>query len=446
MRIKEEFAQRIIEAAIKAGADKAEVYIVRARSVSVEVKDGEVDSLDTSSDFGYALRVLKDERPGFSYSTTGDDWQTVVDSALDVARFTERDPSIDIAEPQEDEDIQTHDPEIASADETRVVECARMIEEEAYRTDPRVKKIRKAEAGFSESEVLISNTKGLTKSYKATSVIGQIMLAAEQADEAQMGWGYESSRFLKNIDFRRVGQDAAMRAVRLLGARRASTTKGFVLVEASVAAELLGILSSSFSSENVQKGKSMLMNKKDEQVFSELVCIVDNPLLSEYVGSRPFDAEGVTSRRNIVVDRGVLKGYLYNIYTARRENLHSTGNAIRGGIQSPPSVGISNFYIEPASPESVRSYAELVKGIDKGMIVTEAMGMHTANPITGEFSVGVTGLWVKNGKIDHPVKEAAISGNLIDLFNKVVAFSDNTRFYGRVGSPDILIEGINISG
>lgn len=446
MKIREEFANRIIESAIESGAEKAEVYIVKARSISVEAKNQEIDSLDTSSDFGYSLRVIRDGRPGFSYSTSESDWKVVVEDAIDTARFTEKDLSIDIAEPLEDENIEIHDSEVASADETRVFECARIIEEEAFRTDPRVKRIRKAEVAFSETEIMISNSRGLLKSYKSTAVIAQLMLAAEDNGEAQMGWGYESGRFLRSVDFKRVGQEAAMRAVRLLGARRAETTKGFVLLESSVASELLSILSSSFSSENVQKGKSMLINKKNEKVFSELICIIDNPLLNEYMGSRPFDAEGIPSRKNTVVDKGNLKGYLYNLYTANREKVQSTGNAIRAGIQSPPSVGISNFYIESSSPDHIKPYSELVESIDRGLIVTEAMGMHTANPITGEFSVGVTGLWVKNGKIEHPVKEAAISGNIMELFNRVVGFSDRVRFYGRVGSPDILIEGVDISG
>lgn len=446
MRIKEEFANRIIEATIEYGAEKAEVYIIRARSISVESKNQEIDSLDTSSDFGYSLRVIRDGRPGFSYSTSQSDWRSVVEDALDTARFTERNLSIDIAEPLEDEDIDTYDPEVASADGSRVFECARIVEDEAFRTDPRIKKIRKSEVSFSETEVLISNSRSLLKSYRSTAVTVQLMLAAESNGEAQMGWGYESGRFLSSVDFKRVGQEAALRAVRLLGAKRAETTKGLVLLESSVASELLGILSASFSSENVQKGKSMLINKRDEKVFSELICIIDNPLLNEYMGSRPFDAEGIPSRKNTIVDRGILKGFLYNIYTANREKTSSTGNAIRSGIQSPPSVGISNFYIESSSTEHVRPYQELVEGIDRGLIVTEAMGMHTANPITGEFSVGVTGLWVKNGKIEHPVKEAAISGNIMELLNRVVGFSDRVRFYGRVGSPDILIEGVDISG
>ncbi len=446
MKIKEEFAKRITEAAIEYGAEKAEVYIIRARSISVESKNQEIDSLDTSSDFGYSLRVIRDGRPGFSYSTSENDWLSVVENALDTARFTEKDLSIDIAEPLEDENIETYDPDIASADESKVFECARIVEDEAFRTDPRIKRIRKAEVSFSETEIMISNSRGLRKSYRSTAVTAQLMLAAESNGEAQMGWGYGSGRFLRGVDVKRVGQEAAIRAVRLLGAKRAETTKGFVLLESSVASELLGILSASFSSENVQKGKSMLINKRNEKVYSELICIIDNPLLNEYTGSRPFDAEGIPSKKNIVVDRGVLKGYLYNLYTANREGVKSTGNAIRSGIQSPPSVGISNFYIESSSTEHVRPYQELVEGIDRGLIVTEAMGMHTANPITGEFSVGVTGLWVKNGKIEHPVKEAAISGNVMELFNRVVGFSDRLRFYGRVGSPDILIEGIDISG
>ncbi len=446
MRIDLTFAERILDSALKAGADLAEVFVVSSEALSVEVKSQEIDSFETSRDFGYSVRIIKNGRMGFSYSTALEDWEDVVKDAIETARYTEEDPYLDLAEPAELPSVEIFDNKIADIKEEDAIESAMEIERTALGTDSRIKKIRKAESGFARSEVVLINSKGVKSQYSSTSVTAQITLAAEAHGEAQMGWGYESSRFVEDIDFARVGQEAAQRALRLLGSKRAKTLKGYVLLESHVAAEFMSVLASSFSAENIQKGKSLLIGKKGEKILSENLNIIDNALLKGRIGSRPFDAEGMPSRKTPLVTEGVLQGYLYNIYTARKDGTNSTGNAVRGGIQSSPSVGITNLYLEAVSDSFVRSFDDLVSMIDSGMIVTEAMGVHTANPITGDFSVGVTGLWVEKGKVIHPVKEAAVSGNLLDLFSRVVAMSDKVRFFGKIGSPDILIEGVDISG
>ncbi|GBE02261.1 peptidase PmbA [bacterium BMS3Bbin06] len=446
MKIERELNRKIIETALKRGADQAEVYMISGRSLSIEVKEQTIDALESSQDFGYSLRVLRDGRIGFSFSTKKDEWIDVIENAIEASSFTDPDPLYDLAGPSEIHEIELFDGSVSDISEEVAVEHVRSIEKSALERDLRIKKIRKALGSFSEMHLSLSNSKGLHHSYRSTSVSGQITVVAEDGNDAQMGWGYESSRFLNDVDFRRIGIEAAERALRLLGAEKADTIRGNVLLESPVAAEFLGILASSFSSENVQKGKSLLAGKRGTSVLSEKVNVIDNAILDRRVGSRPFDAEGTPSQKNNLISEGILKGYLYNIYTARRENTVSTGNAVRGGIEGLPSVGISNLYIESASPDDVYDFNDLAGMIDKGLIVTEAMGIHTANPVTGDFSVGVTGLWVENGTVTHPVKESAISGNILDLFGKIVGVSNRLRFYGKIGSPDILIEGIDISG
>ncbi|NOZ24785.1 MAG: TldD/PmbA family protein [Nitrospirae bacterium] len=439
-------AEDILRKALRSGADLAEVFMLSARSLSAEVKSREVDALEISEDFGYSLRVIKGERLGFSYSTAPEDWQKVVDDAMESAEFTGKDPFLDIAAPAECPDVEIHDASIADITEEDAIERVRRIEDAALGRDERVKKVRKASGSFSESEVFILNSKGLAAGYRATSASAQIMVVAEDGADAQMGWGYESGRFLGDVDFEATGREAADRALRLLGARKAATGKGSVLLESSVATEFLSVLASSFSSENVQKGKSLLIGRKGERVVSEKINIVDNGLLRGAVGSRPFDAEGTPSTEKKLIQEGRLMGYLYNLYTAGKDGTVSTSNAVRHGIHGIPVVGISNLYLEGVSDEFICSLDALTARMERGLLVTEAMGIHTANPITGEFSIGVTGLWFENGKAVYPVKEAAISGNILGFFGNVAAVSDNLRFYGKIGAPDILIEDVDISG
>jgi len=163
------------------------------------------------------------------------------------------------------------------------------------------------------------------------------------------------------------------------------------------------------------------------------------------LGSRPVDDEGVCSREKILIKEGVLQGYLYNTYTAKKDSVVSTGNAVRGGFSGLPSVGISNLYVEANEKSAVMSLGHLFNAPDKALYITEAMGVHTANPISGEFSIGVTGLWIEKGEIKFPVKEAIISGNILELFGKIESVGDDLRFYGSIGSPSLLIGQIDIS-
>ncbi len=446
MKIDTDLAEDILKKAIRNGADLAEVFMLSARSLSAEVKSREIDALETSIDFGYSLRVIKNQRLGFSYSTEPKDWQRVVDDALESSLFTGEDPCLDIARPATCPEVDTYDGAIAAISEEDAIERVRQIEDAALRRDRRIKKVRKASGSFAEAEILILNSRGLKAGYRATSASAQIMVVAEDGHDAQMGWGYESNRFLRGVDFEMAGREAADRALRLLGARKIVTGKGSVLLDSSVATEFLSVLASSFSSENVQKGKSLLIGKMGEQVVSEKINIVDNGLMKGAAGSRPFDAEGTPSLEKRLIREGRLMGYLYNIYTAGKDGTVSTANAVRHGIHGVPGVGISNLYLEGASDKFIYGYDELTGQMERGLLVTEAMGIHTANPITGEFSIGVTGLWIENGEVRHPVKEAAISGNILEFFANIAGVSRNLRFYGKIGAPDILIDGVDISG
>ncbi|RMG66732.1 MAG: TldD/PmbA family protein [Nitrospirae bacterium] len=445
MRIEREFLQDIIKEATTVSATKAEVFALYSKTLNIEVKDQDVENLDVSESTGYAVRVIKDSRPGFAYSTEPERYKEVVKEAIKTAGLTSEDPFCDIPPPAEIKGVKTFDKNISSLNQERAIQLVMEIERAALGSDKRVKRVRKAGGTFTESEIYIVNTEGINSSFKATSCTAHITVAAEEAGQAQMGWGYQGSRRLSDIDFSEVGKEAAQRAVSLLGAKKAKTCKAQIILDPAVASEFLSVLSSSFSADNVQKGKSLLMNRLDKRVFSDRVNIIDNALLEYHLGSRPFDAEGVASRRNVLVKEGILTGYLHNLYTAKKGNTSSTANATRAGIFSPPSVGVSNLYIEASSEEYTYSLEELIKEVSQGILVTEAMGVHTANPITGEFSFGITGLWIEKGEILYPVKEAALSGNMLELFSRVVGVGKDIRFYGKIGSPHLLIEEGDVS-
>jgi len=213
MKIDTDLAEDILKKAIRNGADIAEVFMLSARSLSVEVKSREIDALETSMDFGYSLRVVKNQRLGFSYSTEPKNRQRVVDDALESSLFTGEDPCLDIARPATYPEIDTYDGAIAAISEEDAIDRVRQIEDAALRRDRRITKVRKASGSFAEAEILILNSRGLKAGYRATSASAQIMVVAEDGHDAQMGWGYESNRFLGGVDFETVGREAADRAL-----------------------------------------------------------------------------------------------------------------------------------------------------------------------------------------------------------------------------------------
>jgi PmbA protein len=210
-----------------------------------------------------------------------------------------------------------------------------------------------------------------------------------------------------------------------------------------VATELLSVLASMLSSETVQKGKSLLKGRMGQPVVSPLIDIIDDGLLPHGPGTRHIDDEGVPTREHVLIEGGVLRGYMYNTRTAKKDGVASTGNAVRAGYSSVPSVGPMNLYISSRSKRL--SQKEMLGSAEAALYVLEAMGVHTANPISGEFSIGVSGLWVEGGRAVYPVKEALVSGNMLDFFGAVQGVGDDLRFLGSMGSPSLLVGPTDIS-
>jgi PmbA protein len=316
------------------------------------------------------------------------------------------------------------------------------LERETFAVDKRIRRIRKASAGFSESETLIMNSSGAEAQYQGTACSSSIEAVAEDEGEQQAGSDFDVARFYRKLRIEDVGRKAAQRALDLLGARRIDSTKAPVILDADVAGEFLSVMASGVLAENVQKGKSLFTGKLGQEVVSPLVTIDDDGLLEGGMGSAPSDDELVPAKKKVVIDQGRLALFLYNTYTAAKDRTESTGNGVRGGFKGVPSVGVTNFYIRPGG----HTLDEMIASLERGLFVTEVMGMHMANAISGDFSVGATGFWVEKGRKVYPVREITIAGNILDLMKNVDAVGSDLRFQGRIGSPSIRIKELSIGG
>jgi PmbA protein len=426
--------------------DGAEVYLLSSRSTTIEVKKQKIDAFVEASSRGVGLRVIQGNRLGFASATLSDGTEipTLIESALSSSNYTEADPCNllpDKASTLKDE-LKIFDPSLQSVREEEKIEQAMALERAALNTDDRIKVVRKAGYSDSEYRLHLFNSNGADLYYKGTSCSASIMLMADDGKDQQMGWDADSIRSYSGLNVEAIGEKAAQNALALLNARTAPTIKCPVLFTPYAAVNFLEVFISSFSADSVQKGKSLLKGKTGESVASEAFTLTDDGLLAGGLGTAPFDDEGVpTSRKNLIQD-GRLKGFLYDVYSAAKEGVSSTGNGVRGGYGSTPHVGPTNLYVVKGQ----LSRDQIIEKMGTGLEIMEIMGMHTANPISGDFSVGVSGLWIENGKPSHPVRGGAIAGNFIDLLKKVDTIGGDLRFYGAVGSPSLLISDLSVSG
>jgi PmbA protein len=445
MKIDPGFPEEVLSGALAKGADQAEVFLKSSRNISVEVKDRMVDSFKSSRSFGYSLRIIKDGRLGFSYSTDPLEIDALVARSIEAARFPERDDALELPEFSEIADVDVFDPELNVIAEAEAIEKVMLLEKAVYAEDVRIKKLRKASGSFTVSSTMIVNSRSVMAEYASTRCSAQVMAVAEQDGESQVGWDFDGSRFLSDVSFEDVGRKAARRAVALLGSKKMRACRAPVILDNAVTADFLGVFAGSFSSEAVQKGKSLLEGKLGKKVLSPGIRIIDSGVLRGATGSFPVDDEGVSSREKTLAEDGIIQNFLYNTYTAKRGGAVSTGNAVRGGFSSLPSVGVTNLFLTASPLEQTESIDRIFAMTGRGLYVLDAIGVHTANPVSGEFSVGVSGIWLENGKAVYPVREAVISGNLVDLFSKVEAVGNDMRFYGNIGAPSLLISSVDIS-
>jgi len=353
------------------------------------------------------------------------------------------DEYVDIPAHEACKEVLIFDENIKNVKEDDVIKDALLLEESALAFDKSIKKVRKAEVSAGSAFTTIVNSRGVNVSYESTSYSAHVTtLAQDENGDSQMGWDFAGSRRRSDIDVVSIGKTASKRAMELLGSRKITSVRAPVILSPSVAVDFLDILSASISAEAVQKKRSFLIDKTGQTVMSTNVDIIDDGAMQWGTGTKPADDEGVPVTKKAIVSRGVFNGCIHNTYTAKKAGIRSTGNASRGSYKNLPGIGVTNFYLKAADDKSGN---DLIRSVSRGILVLGAMGVHTANPISGDFSIGISGLWIENGESVYPVKEAVISGNILELFRKIEGIGNDLKFYGNVGSPSLLIGDMDIS-
>ena len=438
-------AEAAVAQGIRQGADAVEAYVSGGHELSVEVRHGEVETLKQAEDKGIGVRLLKGRQVGFAFGTelSPKGVEEVVSRALAAAVYTGADSCQCLPLPAGAYPVMDlYDATMAVVPVEEKIMLARRMEDAAFSFDPRVKVVESSTYYEGSGEVAIVNSQGISAAYRSAVCGLYISLAAQADGQSETGYALWFGRRYQELAPEALGREAASRAVKLLGARTIETATVPVVFDPYVAADVIGLLGPALTAEAVQRGRSLFAGKVGEQVAAPDVTLIDDGIFPSGVRTAPFDAEGVPTQRTVLIQNGVLQGYLYDTYTACREGKASTGNAVRGSFKSTPTVGTTNFYLEPgtSSPE------ELIAGVKEGFYVFEVLGMHIANPISGDFSVGAVGVWIENGVLTRPVRGVVIAGNVKELLLGMDAVANDLRFFGGRGSPTFRVAALRVSG
>jgi len=439
-----ELAGQLVDRCLRRGADAAEVFLQTARELSVEVRNGEVETIQESSSHGAGFRVFTRGKMAFSHSNdlTDDSLNEAIESAVDFARHMTPDEYNVLPADEGSTEVEgLYDPSIAEIQMERKIEMIREVEELAMQ-DRRITKSAGAGYGEGEAEVFLANSNGILKSYRESACGFGVSVVAEKGDQKSSGGESCNRRFFADLKPpAEIAREAAKSAYEMLDPRMVRTQKAAVVFDPDVAGSLLGGILGAIDGESVLQGASFLAGKTGAQIGSELLTVIDDGTRAKGLGSAPFDGEGVPTQRRTIIDRGTLKGFMYNTIVAARAGGKSTGNASRGGFSSLPGIGPHNFYMAAGESDP----QAIISNTGTGLFLNGVTG-YGINPVNGNFSGGAQGFWIENGRLAFPVKGLTIASTADEMFNGIDMVGTDLDLNLSMAAPTFRIRSMQIGG
>lgn len=465
-------SEQALDRALAAGASDAEAVAFGGEEFSVNVRLGQVEELTQSGSNALGLRVFFATPEGMRTASTStsdlseDGMKRLVEGAVSLAKVTGPDPFAGLPEreafAQSIEDLHLYFDDVDSIPTPERIEIARRCEAAAMAHDVRIQNSRGAGFDTSTTHRVMVNSRGFHGEYRRSYIGFSCSPIAQDAQGSmQTGYWYSSARTPRLLESpEAIGREAAHRALRRLGARRVPTQQCPIVYSPEAARSLMGNLLSAADGDSIYRNASMFAGKLGEQVAGENVTMVDDgtmvferALTGDHLlaggegtlrvggfATSPFDGDGLATRRTVVIERGVLKELLLNTYTGRKLGLPSTAKASRG-LAGAPGIGGGNFFLEPGTltPE------QIIADVPQGLYVLSTMGFGV-NLVTGDYSMGASGLWIDGGELAYPVEEITIAGNLKDMFRNIAAIGNDLEFRGAGAVPTVRVEGMTIAG
>jgi PmbA protein len=467
-----QLAEEAVERALRLGATDAEAVAIESEEFGVNVRLGQVEQLTESGSRALGLRVFFSGSDGQRTASTStsdlspEGLTRIIESAVELAKVTGPDPFAGLPEREafgsnDVDSLALYFNDVDAIPPAERIEIARRCETAALNHDTRIQNSSGANFDASSLHRIMVNSRGFSGEYRGSYCGFSVTPIAQDASGAmQRDFWYSSARTAMLLDSpETIGRIAAERTLRRLGARRVATQKCPVVFAPEIARGLMGNLLAAADGDSIYRNASMFSGKLGEQVAGENITMIDDgTMVFDHAlrgangeedgttlrvggfGTSPFDGDGLPTRRTVVIERGILKALMLNTYTARKLAMQSTGKASRG-LAGAPGIGGGNYFLEPGAetPE------QIIANVPSGLYVLQTMG-HGVNLVTGDYSVGASGLWIENGELAYPVEQITIAGNLKDIFRNVSAIGNDLEFRGSGAVPTVRIEGMTVAG
>ncbi|WP_243286001.1 TldD/PmbA family protein [Geothrix terrae] len=441
-----------IRHALRQGAEGAEAFVSVSRGRKAKVQNGALEDLTTSKRGGLGVRVIRAGGKGFrtGLATTTDlaaaDFRGLFAQAWELSALGDEDPWLRQADPEGTDDLPSRfDGAVEALTPEQRIAWALELEAGARKASSKVAAVRESAWSDGSGASLLLTQKGVRTPDAWSSCSAAIELAVADGDERQAAWHWDVAR-RPGLDLAAIGAEAALKGERKLHPQRLPAGKYPVVLHPEVAVDLLGIVAGMLDAESVIKGRSLFAGKLGEPIASPLLTLVDDGRLAEApgrpaLGTEPWDAEGLPTRRNVLIEGGTLKTYLHTLKTAAEMGQAPTASAGRGFGSQP---GATTFNLFPLAGDTAPEALYRLAG--NGVLITEIMGLHTVDPVSGDLSVGASGLRIRDGVLAEPVDKLTFAGNLRDFLTRIVALGSDLRWYGGSAGLSLLLEGIALGG
>jgi len=423
-----------------------ELFLLRRKNLKISTENGEFDKISTAEDFGLGVRLLKDQKMGFAYTSdlSEDSLRNLVNQLKEITQYLPPDEGNRFKETfEESKVVSPYDGEAVAKPVEEKIETVISFEREVLKSDPRVVGTR--ETTFTETvfEVHLKNSYGVEFGYEGTAYsIVTSALAESSKGDRNIVWSYRASRLLKELNLQDLKEELLFKLLQTLDPEPFESQVINVVFTPETFALLLETFSELFLGEKALKGKTPLVGKEGEKVASEILTLVDDGTLPNGFSTHPYDDEGTPQQRSVLIEKGTFKGFLHSLYSAAKLGKKPTGNGYRSSFTTPPACGISNFFVEPVEG----SLEEFIRTEGKVFLVTDLMGLHTADTVSGDFSLGASGVIFETGQKKQAVRGVTVAGNFLKLLNQIEKIGSDLKFYGNVGSPSLLVKNITVGG
>jgi PmbA protein len=437
----------------RAGDDEqVEVYVARGHETEVRAYEGEIESLSSATSAGVGIRVLLPGdagggRLGFAWAGSLDEdvVAATMEAARDNARYATPDPHVCLARPDGHPaaELELWQGELLETPTDRKTELALALEQQVRSAD-RIRQVSSADYGDEWTEVALASTAGIRASTRRTAAFLSVSAIAGDGTDTQTGTGFSVGRTFADLDPDRAGAEAVERSTRMLGATKARSGRCTVVFDPRVVATLLSVVSSALSGESVVKGRSFFAGRIGEQVAVPSVTLVDDPTDARAFAAAAYDGEGLACRRNVLVEDGVLRGFLFDTLSAKRAGAAATGSAVRGGYASTPGAGCRALLLSPGELDQ----AGVLARTGDGLFVQSVTGVHSGvNPVSGDFSVGAEGLMVRDGSLAEPVREVTVASTLQRMLQSILWIGADVEWLPGIAAGQTLAIGdMQLSG